>query len=469
DTDPSALRFVSVGRPLPSHGIRLVDDRGAPVADRAVGRLHFRGPSCMAEYYHNTNATARTVLPDGWLDSGDLAYVSDGELFITGRAKDLIIKGGRNIVPQEVEEVAANVEGVRKGCVAAFGVPDPVTGTEQLIVVAETHAESAEARERVERAVVEAVSVQVGVPPDVVRMAAPGTVPKTPSGKIQRSATRDAFLSGALGERRAVPLRVRALLAARLVASRLRRAAARAGRALYLAYLAVAAVVLLLFVVLPAWALARVLPRGRPVRLLSRWVSRALLAAAGCSIRVEGAGRLPTHGPLVLVANHASYADTPVLLAALPIDFVLVSMVEVLAWPFVSWFVRRGEHPTVDRWHVQQSLADAAAIERRLGEGTSILFFAEGGFTAAHGVRPFKLGAFSAAVAAGASVVPVALRGTRRALPADARLPYPARIHLWIGDPIAPEGSGLSAAVTLRDRVANEIARHCGEPRLETR
>ncbi|HEX8725042.1 MAG TPA: AMP-binding protein [Gemmatimonadaceae bacterium] len=465
-SDESALRFVSVGRALPGHEVRVVNERDETAGERAVGRVIFRGPSCMSGYYHNPAATARAVRADGWIESGDLGYVSDGELYITGRAKDLIIKSGRNLVPQEVEEVAGTVDGVRKGCVAAFGVPDPATGTEQLVVIAETHAAEPGERERIERGVVEAVSAQVGVPPDVVRVAGPGTVPKTPSGKIRRSATRDAYMAGELGATRGIPWRVRVGLAAKAAGDRAMRGARRAGRALYLGYLAVAGVVVAVVVVPLAWVLVHTLPAGRPVRLLGRWVSRVLLAWAGCPIRVTGAERLPRDRACVLVVNHTSYADTPALLAALPIDFRFVAMTEIMSWRLVSVFVRRGGHPTVDRWHVQQSLADAAALEERLRRGESVLFFAEGGFTGSHGLRPFRLGAFTAAAAAGVPVVPVAIRGTRQALPADAHLPHPSYIRIWIGDPIPPRGADLAAAVELRDRAADAIAPHCGEPRI---
>ncbi|MGH7567847.1 MAG: fatty acyl-AMP ligase, partial [Gemmatimonadales bacterium] len=117
----TALRFVSVGSPLAGHEVRIVNQAGEELPERVVGRLVFRGPSTMAGYFRNPEGTAAITLPGGWLDSGDLAYRSEGELYITGRRKDLIIKGGRNLIPQEIEEVAGSVEGVRKGCVVAFG------------------------------------------------------------------------------------------------------------------------------------------------------------------------------------------------------------------------------------------------------------------------------------------------------------------------------------------------------------
>ncbi len=465
--EAAPLSFVSVGKALPLHEVRVADEKGGGVAERVVGRVLFRGPSCMAQYYRNPTATSRAVLPDGWIDSGDLAYMSDGELFVTGRVKDLIIKAGRNLVPQEIEEVVGSIEGIRKGCVAAFGVADASTGTERLIVLAESHTQSNQERDRLEREIVAQVAAGVGVPPDTVRVVAPGVVPKTPSGKIRRTAARDAFESGKIAGARRAPLRLRASLATGVALTAVRAGARRAVRGVQCVYLVlVCSIALIVFGPL-VWILMHTLPAGRPVRVLSRIVSRIALAISGCRIDIEGLAQLPRQGPIVLVTNHTSYADTPVLVAALPIDFVIVAMTEILTWSLMGTFSRRGEHPLVDRWHLSQSLADAATIERRLREGEAILFFAEGGFTRASGLRPFRLGAFEAAVAAGAPVVPVALRGTRRLLPADTHMPHPGRVHVWIGEPLRAVGTGWKAAMDLRDRAADAVALHCGELRRD--
>jgi fatty-acyl-CoA synthase len=203
------------------------------------------------------------------------------------------------------------------------------------------------------------------------------------------------------------------------------------------------------------------------VRLLSRHACRIALRIAGCRLEVEGAERLPRQGPLVLVANHTSYADTPALIAALPIDLVFVAMEEILRWPLIGLIVRRAGHPTVDRWHPHRSVADATRVETRLRAGEVVLFFPEGSFSNASGLRSFRLGAFETAVAVGAPVVPVALRGARRVLRAGARFPRPGRINVWVGEPIPVDGEGWRAALLLRDRAAEAIAAHCGEPRLD--
>lgn len=465
--DRRPLSFVSVGHALALHEIRIVDDQDKEVDERIVGRLLFRGPSCTSGYYRNPAATKHAILADGWIDSGDLAYVSDGELYITSRVKDLIIKGGRNLVPQEIEEVVSSITGIRKGCVVAFGLTHAPSGTERLIVLAESRESSKAERARLAQEIVAKVAADIGVPPDVVRVVAPGVVPKTPSGKIRRTAAREAFETGDLSGVRQVPLGLRA----GLLVGRMRVAAHTLARATWRSieclYLALAWSVMTIVLAPLVWVLAHAVPTGRPVRVLSGVVSRVMLAISGCRIQVDGRPRVPTRGPVVFVVNHASYADPPVLAAALGPDFVFVVMKEILSWPLIRTFVRRGRHALVDRWHLQQSVADATAIERRLRDSESVLFFPEGGLSRAVGLRPFRMGAFEAAVAAGAPVIPVALRGTRQVLPVGTRFPHPRAIHVWIGEPLRSIETGWKAALDLRERAANAVAAHCGEARRD--
>ena len=461
--DPGVLRFVSVGLPVAGHEVRIVDESGSERPDGTVGRLVFRGPSMSSGYYRQPEATAAAMLPGGWMDSGDLAFRAEGEIHIAGRRKDLIIKAGRNLVPQEIEELAASVDGVRKGCVAAFGVDRPELGTESLVVVAETRAVDAAERERIEAAVVDRVAAALGIPPDVVCLVPPGAVPKTSSGKIRRASARELYESGSLA--RAPRLSARRKLALAAAAARTAAAAGLgwARRAGYAAWLAAAALVLVpLF-----WVAAAILPGRRAAFALARAGARVLLRVAGCRLSVEGVEHLPSSGPLVLASNHAGYADVPALAALLPIDFVFVAKKEVLSWPLVRTLVRKAGHLTVDRWDARQGVEDAGKVGRALEEGGSVLFFPEGTFTAAAGLRPFRLGAFQAAAQAGVPVVPLALQGTRAVLPEGSWLPRPRTIRLWIGAPLSAEGEGWRAVVALRDRVTDAIAARCGEPRLD--
>ena len=461
--DGTALEFVSAGRELPEHEVRIVDEAGADVAERVVGRLVFRGPSATGGYYRNPEATAAITLPGGWLDSGDLAYRAGGELYVCGRKKDLIIKGGRNLVPQEIEEAAAGVPGVRRGCVVAFGVENAALGTEGLVVVAETRITDEGERDRLAWAVTERVAEAVDVPPDQVLLVPPGAVPKTSSGKVRRAAAREQYLAGALGRPPGTTLGQKARLAGAVLTLAAAPVLARFGRGLYAAWLALALPLLLL----PVWLLVALVPSRRFAFRLARFAARAGLRIVGCRLEAEGIERLPRRGPLVLASNHASYADVAALLALLPAGFLFVAKRETLGYPLVGAFVRRCRHPTVDRWDAVQSVADADLVARALGDGGSVLFFPEGTFVAATGLRPFRLGAFRTAATAGAPVVPLALRGTRHVLRGDWGLPRPGQIALWVGEPIPPEGADMAALVRLRARVADAIAAHCGEPRLD--
>jgi acyl-CoA synthetase (AMP-forming)/AMP-acid ligase II len=198
--EAAPLRFVSVGRPLAGSEVRIVDAAGQPVAERREGRLLFRGVSAMSGYFRNPEATA-AVCCAGWYDSGDLAYQADGELFITGRSKDLIIKAGRNIYPHELEEVAGEVSGIRKGCVAAFGVSDPAHGTERVVLVAETRETRPGALSHLQAEVVRHLA-RLGHPADEVLLVPPQRIPKTPSGKLRRARCRQLYLRGELSRGR---------------------------------------------------------------------------------------------------------------------------------------------------------------------------------------------------------------------------------------------------------------------------
>ena len=190
DADPAGVRRLAfLGRPLPGFELRIVDrPTGAVRADREVGELELRSPSVTPGYYRNPEATAATF-DDGWLRTGDLAYLVDSRLVVCGRLKDVIIVGGRNVFPEDIERAAAAVDGVRAGNVIAFG-SDRKRGRESIVVVAETKSDEVHT---VHDSVVNHVCDAVGVPPVEVVLVRPGTLPKTSSGKLQRSLCRDRY------------------------------------------------------------------------------------------------------------------------------------------------------------------------------------------------------------------------------------------------------------------------------------
>ncbi|HYM61801.1 MAG TPA: AMP-binding protein [Thermoanaerobaculia bacterium] len=456
----AALQFVSVGTALPGHEIRLIDAAGADVPERRVGRLIFRGPSAMPGYYRQPEATAAIEI-DGFYDTGDLAYMADGEIYIAGRSKDLIIKEGRNLVPQEIEEVTAAVHGIRRGCVVAFGIEDQERGTEKIVVVAETRAQDATKLRAMESAVVAAVTDAIGLPPDVVMLVPPGAVPKTSSGKIRRLATRDLYLQGTLGRTPRLSLAIML----RLGRAALGETGRRAWRAVVRAAYAVRVVVVAAPIVSTAWLLVALIPSAALARALQRGGARLVLRIAGCRLSVTGGERLKGGGPFLLACNHCSYSDIFATLALVPADFAFVAKEEVIRWPFIGWFVRRAGHLTVDRLDAFDSLAAVRKTVEAVKSNRSVLVFPEATFTENAGLRPFRLGIFKIAAETGMPVVPMALEGTRRVLRPGTHVPKPGPIKLWIGEPIAPAGNDWRSMVELRDQVAGAIAEHCGEPR----
>ena len=204
EDDPSALEVVACGQPIPGHRIRIVGQTGDELGERHEGRLQFRGPAATSGYYRDAARTAE--LFDGeWLETGDMAYIAGGDLFVTGRHKDIIIRAGRNIYPQEVEEAVGNIEGIRKGCVAVFGSLDARRGTERVIVLAESRETDDEVLARLRQRIVEVTIDIMEMPPDDVVLAPPHTVLKTSSGKLRRAASRELYESGRIGAKPRAP------------------------------------------------------------------------------------------------------------------------------------------------------------------------------------------------------------------------------------------------------------------------
>ena len=196
--DVAALEIVSCGQPLPGHEVRIVDGTERELGERREGRLEFRGPSATSGYFHNA-AKTQELFHGAWLDSGDQAYMAGGEVYLTGRIKDIIIRAGRHIYPQEIEEAISGISGVVQNGIAAFGIIDRSSGTERIVVLVETAEADLTARKTLQALVQEVVTNILGAPPDEVVLVPPQTVPKTASGKIRRSAARDLYESGHIG------------------------------------------------------------------------------------------------------------------------------------------------------------------------------------------------------------------------------------------------------------------------------
>ena len=174
-----------------------MDAGGNLCAPRQVGEIVTRGPSMMKGYYNDPTATA-AALGDGWLHTGDLGYLSGGELFVCGRIKDLIIVGGRNYYPSDIEWVVSEVQGARRGRVVAFGVADPGGPVpERVVVCVETKLRPAKHESLAEDVRARVLEV-LGLKVTDVALLERGSLPRTSSGKLQRNRTRELYLTGKL-------------------------------------------------------------------------------------------------------------------------------------------------------------------------------------------------------------------------------------------------------------------------------
>jgi 1-acyl-sn-glycerol-3-phosphate acyltransferase len=459
--DPTAAEFVCCGRPLPGHELRILDADGE-AGERREGRIQFRGPSATSGYFRN-DAKNRELLEAGWLNTGDLGYLADGELFITGRAKDIIIRAGRHIYPTELEEAVGNLPGIRRGCVAAFGSRDPGSGTERLVVIAETRATSPETMVALRDAVAAALDRLLDAPPEDIVIVPPHTVPKTSSGKLRRAAMRELYEGGRLiATTPGVRWQILRLLISAAIA-RSRRALERVKSTLYDWY---AWTVIGLGAAL-AWPTVILLPKRAWRWRLLRGVLRGIFHLMAIRIRVETAEPPPRNA--IFVANHASYIDGLVLSLALPGDVAFVAKSELAGQFFAGRFLRALGACFVERADPEAGVEDVRRVAATAIAGRPLVFFPEGTFTRADGLQEFHLGAFHVAVETGLPIVPVAVRGTRSILRSDQWRIRRGDITVRIGSALATGGSDFAATIDLRDRARRSILAHCGEPDLLAR
>jgi 1-acyl-sn-glycerol-3-phosphate acyltransferase len=465
-SDKNALRFVACGHALSGHQIRIVDTDGKELPERHEGYLHFRGPSVTSGYYRNPEATKPLFIGD-WLDSGDLAYIADGDVFITGRIKDVIIRAGRNVYPPELEEVVGNIEGIRNGCVAAFAAKDQRLGTECLVILAETRETDAKIKQALKNHISTLSSDLIGLPPDEVILAPPHTVLKTSSGKVRRSACRELYEKNMLDQApKAFWLQIaRTTLQSMLPATRRLRQSFVNG--LYAAY----AWVLFSALACVAWLSVMLLPRLKWRWLVARGLARFLVFATGTKVVVNGLENLPPESQVsVFVANHASYLDSFVVAASIPRDFSFIAKGELSKSIFTGPVLKRVGTEFVERIDRQQGVSDAQDIVNARQRTQSLFFFPEGTFTRVSGLQAFHMGAFITAAKANMQVVPIAIRGSRSMLPSGTWMPRRGHITFTIGQPVTPDvvpageaGDSWTIAVKLKEAAHRHILSYCGE------
>jgi fatty-acyl-CoA synthase len=371
-----------------------------------------------------------------------------------------------------VEELAARVEGIRKGCIVAFGIKDQTSGTERMVVVAESRETNDARRSEMAAKVTEAVARGLGLPPDRVELLPLGSIPKTSSGKLRREETKQLYLAGTLAENKAPAWLQIARLGAGGAASATGRAIANGvRRGLEFLYGIYFAAVFALWIV-PTWMIVQLYTDHRAAGSFTNSALKILFFLIGCKVRVTGKEYMETPGAKIYASNHTSYFDVVALMLGLGVPYRFVAKMEVTGMPFIGTFMRQMGHLSFDRSDAESRLHQATEMEDFLRKGESVFVFPEGTFTRDPGVRQFQLGAFKAAVETGAPIIPVSLRGTRTILPDGAFLPRPSDVTITLSAPIFPRavsgdagagGADWHELIRLRDSVRESVAKNSGE------
>lgn len=193
DGRPS-IQMMSCGKPIPNTIMRVVDNKGHDLPERHIGEIVLKSNCMLNEYYNRPDITKKAFLPGGWYMSGDYGYMFNGEFFIAGRKKDMIIVGGKNVYPQDLEALACEVPGVRPGRTVAFGLFDESQGTEEVVIIAEVDTDDESEHERIADEIRMYVSKNSAIVVRHVRVVGPKWVIKTSSGKVARTASKEKFI-----------------------------------------------------------------------------------------------------------------------------------------------------------------------------------------------------------------------------------------------------------------------------------
>ena len=401
--DPTALCFYSCGRPIEGQQIRVVDETDRDCPERVVGRLLFRGRTTMQGYYRNPEATAAAVRADGWVDSGDFGYLADGEFYFTGRIRDPIVKAGRSMSPLDVEAAVGSMPGIEPGAAVAFSAADPLTGSERLVVAAETRATTQEEFRRLEAEIVREVDYLLGMPPDEVLLVEPDVLPRTSNGKIRRNDLRALYERGKLRPRGRPPwlqlVRLRWENFGPLVGLGLRRT--RAAVALRLTRWAS------VLAALAGGAWARLTGDPVAIRRASRWILRL----NGQRWRLRGLEHLDDGSAALLVANRSGVLDPLVVAAGIAgrICFAeraaLNGLERAHAWmlaPLVLGYRENCLTPAAG--------ALRERISKALAENRLVVVFPDSPIGAPVARCRYRIDAFQAAAECGARLHPTAMR-----------------------------------------------------------
>lgn len=453
----TGLDVASCGQAIPGHEIRIVHSEGSTNEERREGRVQFRGPSATLGYYRNSKAN-KSLFDGEWLETGDLGYLADGELFLTGRSKDVIIRAGRNLHPHEVERVVETIEQVRNGGVALLGVPNSTKGTEDLVLVVESQVRTTSKRDQVATRIQTAVFPLLNCFVDSIFFVPPSAIPKTSSGKVRRNECRNLYMVGCLPDFPSMTEKWRSQLVSAVHHVR------QYGRSIASSSYSAYGLLLIFLWKITMGFMILVLPGLRRRRRFASAMCRLFLKFARIQWTVTGQSHLSVR-PCFILANHQGLLSGVLMQAMSPPWCFFTPKREFAANPMANVFLRRLGTQYVAKDDPQSGLADLEAVKKRIDCGESAMVFPEGTFHEEPGLRKFYMGAFVIAAEMGIPVVPVAIRGARNIWRGKTWMPSlrRGRATVTVMPPIFPVEQDWQAAVTLQRDCRRQILAHAGE------
>ena len=193
------IKMMSSGGPLENVKMRVLDEQGADVSDRVIGEIIVQS-DCMLTGYYNRDDLTKDAFMDGWYRTGDYGYMLGDDIFVTGRKKDMIIVGGKNVYPQDLEMLTYEVPGVHPGRSVAFGMFDETQGTEEVVIIAEVDTEDVSDQQKIADAIRLHVTKNSAIALRYVKVVGPKWIIKTSSGKTARSANKAKFMDEVQGK-----------------------------------------------------------------------------------------------------------------------------------------------------------------------------------------------------------------------------------------------------------------------------
>jgi 1-acyl-sn-glycerol-3-phosphate acyltransferase len=305
-----------------------------------------------------------------------------------------------------------------------------------------------------------------------VELIPPGSIPKTSSGKLRRDETKQLYLAGTLSSAKPPAWVQIARLGSGAYLQEAVSAVWRGIRTVLEKIYGVYFIMVFFLWIVPTWAIVRTYEDHHAAGRFTSAALKVLFFLAGIRVKVVGKEYMDTPGAKVYASNHTSYFDVLPLMLGLGVTYRFVAKGEVNQMAFIGTFLNKMGHLSFDRHNAGARLQQVDEMEAYLRSGDSVFVFPEGTFTPEDGVRPFQLGAFRAAAATGAPVIPVSLAGTRHFMRDPTILPKPTRVTITLSAPIYPrraakdDPNALQDIVRLRDEAREMIARHSGEPLL---